>query len=168
MHPRVATALAFAGVLSAQAVLFEHATVIDATGAPAKKDTSVLIDQGRITLIARKIPAPQGATVVNAKRKFLIPGLWDMHVHISDPDQFFPRFLAAGVTGVREMYTGIPAGVAAQWRARPDAPLMALPGFVDGPLLAASGPAPPGAFAVANAEQARAAVQRISGLRIFI
>ena len=142
--------------LFAQPLLIEHATVVDATGAPPRKNVSVLIDQGRIASIAAKIPRPPGATVVNGKGKFLIPGLWDMHVHIADPDKFFRPLLAAGITGVREMYTGIPANVAAQWRARPDAPWLALPGFVDGPLL---GVPPPGAAVVAAPDDARVAVQ---------
>jgi hypothetical protein len=39
--------------------------------------------------------------LIDGHGKFLIPGLWDMHVHIWDPDLAFPLFLANGVTGVR-------------------------------------------------------------------
>ena len=38
--------------------------------------------------------------------KFLIPGLWDMHVHTfikGLPESYFPMFISNGVTGVRDM-----------------------------------------------------------------
>jgi predicted amidohydrolase YtcJ len=45
--------------------------------------------------------------VVEAEGKYLIPGLWDMHVHsVGAGDWHFPLFLAHGVTGVREMSDG--------------------------------------------------------------
>ena len=46
--------------------------------------------------------------VIDGKGKFLIPGLWDMHVHLSVPEIYFPLLVANGITGVREMFTGIP------------------------------------------------------------
>ena len=53
----------------------------------------------------RIVTAPaRGGTVVRAAGKFLIPGLWDMHVHVGDLEpEWFPLYLANGVTGVREM-----------------------------------------------------------------
>jgi hypothetical protein len=44
--------------------------------------------------------------VVDGTGKFLIAGLWDMHVHSlskNQPDRFFPLFVANGVTGIRDM-----------------------------------------------------------------
>jgi imidazolonepropionase-like amidohydrolase len=49
---------------------------------------------------------PPGAQVIDAGGRYLIPGLWDMHVHslfAGRPDYFFPLFIANGVTGVRDM-----------------------------------------------------------------
>jgi len=46
---------------------------------------------------------------VDATGKFLIAGLWDMHVHSlskNQPDRFFPLFVANGVTGIRGMGGG--------------------------------------------------------------
>jgi hypothetical protein len=152
-----------AASLSAQ-ILLEHATVIDATGSAPRRNLSVLVESGRITRIAAEIPKPKNAIVADVKGKYVIPGLWDMHVHIgATPEKFFPLLQAAGITGVREMYSGVPAAVIAQWRANPprnpDAPWIVAPGFVDGPLLAAGGFPPPGAVAVATPEQARQAVR---------
>lgn len=83
-------------------------TVIDATGAPAKPNMTVIITGDRITKIAKTGEAaiPKDAQVVDGKGKFLIPGLWDMHVHTVIgrlPELYFPLFIANGVTGVRDM-----------------------------------------------------------------
>lgn len=83
-------------------------TVIDATGAAAKPNMTVIITGDRITKIAKngEVAIPKHAQVVDGKGKFLIPGLWDMHVHTvigSLPKFYFPLFIANGVTGVRDM-----------------------------------------------------------------
>lgn len=84
-------------------LLLRQVTVIDATGAPARKDVDVLIRGGRIDRIARHIAAPSSPATIQARGRFLIPGLWDMHVHVWNADLAFPLFLANGVTGVRNM-----------------------------------------------------------------
>jgi hypothetical protein len=120
---------------------------------------SVGIDKGQITEIKKSIKAPKGADIVDGTGKFLIPGLWDMHVHISAPEVFFPLLIANGVTGVREMFTGIPMGTIREWRIRTGVPRIFAAGFLDGPLMIQP---PAGAFAVANAAQARAAVRGLA------
>jgi imidazolonepropionase-like amidohydrolase len=53
------------------------------------------------------LPIPEGANSVNATGMFLIPGLWDMHVHLmGSKDLLLPMLVANGITGVRDM--GIP------------------------------------------------------------
>src|ERR1044072_5732919 len=86
-------------------LVFNHVTVIDATGASAKPDMSVVISGGRILKLGRagRVRLPKDALVVNASGKFLIPGLWDMHVHEWSKEVFFPLFIANGITGVRDM-----------------------------------------------------------------
>lgn len=95
-------------------LVFTHVTVIDATGAPAKPDMTVVITGEHITAIGKTgdVRMPKDAMVVNATGKFLIPGLWDMHVHIFNqvsqrpPNAwYFPLFVANGVIGAREMWT---------------------------------------------------------------
>jgi hypothetical protein len=83
-------------------------TVIDATGAPAQPNMTVVITGDRITKIAKtgEVAIPKKAQVIDGKGKFMIPGLWDMHVHTvigSLPKLYFPLFIANGVTGVRDM-----------------------------------------------------------------
>jgi len=89
----------------AHVLTLTHVTVIDMTGAPPKRDLTVVITGNRITAIARsgKTRIPRRAVVINAAGKFLIPGLWDMHVHFTEIERSFPLFIANGVTGVRNM-----------------------------------------------------------------
>jgi hypothetical protein len=155
-----------AGCLSAQTIVIKNVTVIDATGAPARKNLSVSIDGDHITAIGKKIKIPRGSTAIDGKGKFLIPGLWDMHVHLSVPEIYFPLLVANGITGVREMFTGIPMPLIQSWRARGnvarDVPQIVAPGFIDGPPMLWNGAAPPGAIAVATADDGRFAVDALA------
>ena len=85
-----------------------------------------------------------------------------MHVHLNAPEVFFPLLVANGITGVREMFTGIPIQTIREWRMRASLPRIYAPGFLDGPMMLNNGPPPPGAFAVANADQARFAVRALA------
>src|SRR5262245_16093944 len=53
---------------------------------------------------------PRDEDVVDARSKFLIPGLWDMHAHVRDPDRELPLMIANGVLGIRDM-GGEPAAI---------------------------------------------------------
>lgn len=69
---------------------------------------TVIVNGGRITTIGRagSVPVPHDAIVVDGTGKFLIPGLWDMHVHVGsyqDGVKVLPRLVGYGITGVRDM-----------------------------------------------------------------
>jgi imidazolonepropionase-like amidohydrolase len=148
-------------LLPAQSLIFKNATLIDATGAVPRR-SSVQISGGRIVAIQKKIQARRGDQVVDAKGKFLIPGLWDMHIHLGPPEIFFPLLIANGITGVREMFTGIPLPVINTWRSRPDVPRIFVPGFLDGPPLLWAGAPPPGAIAVSTDVDGHQAVRALA------
>ncbi|HET6668610.1 MAG TPA: amidohydrolase family protein [Pyrinomonadaceae bacterium] len=89
-------------------LVFTHVNVIDVRGGPVQPDMTVVISGNSITALGKtkSVRLPKGAQVVDATGKFLIPGLWDMHVHAlypGRPEFFFPLMIANGVTGVREM-----------------------------------------------------------------
>jgi imidazolonepropionase-like amidohydrolase len=88
-----------------------HVTVIDCTGAKPKSDQTVVIAGSHIAAIGKsgRVKAPADAQVVDATGKYLIPGLWDMHVHGTSVPHFAELFIANGVTGVRNMFTPIPS-----------------------------------------------------------
>jgi len=88
------------------ALVFTHVTVIDATGAPAKPDMTVVVRGDRIEALGKtgKLDVPENAQVVDATGKFLIPGLWDMHIHPLNKKDYLALFIANGVTGMRVMW----------------------------------------------------------------
>ena len=55
---------------------------------------------GQIAYVGQK--KINGKTEIDGKDLWALPGLWDMHVHISDPS-FFPLFVQQGIVGVRDM-----------------------------------------------------------------
>ena len=86
-----------------------HVTVIDVTGGPALPDSTVVITGNRISAIGAtgKVSVPRDAQLIDSSGKFMIPGLWDMHVHWYERD-YYSLFLANGVTGIRMMW-GLPS-----------------------------------------------------------
>jgi imidazolonepropionase-like amidohydrolase len=90
-------------------VLIEHARLFDSETATVKDGMSVLISGNRIERVSPdgKIPAGPGLEVIDAKGKMLLPGLWDMHVHLAGDWGLGLMHLAAGVTTVRDMANDI-------------------------------------------------------------
>ncbi|HYU53761.1 MAG TPA: hypothetical protein VEK37_12500, partial [Gemmatimonadaceae bacterium] len=87
---------------SAVSFAFTHVTVIDMTGAPPQADMTVVVTGNRIATLgpSRVVRIPKGGITLDATGKFLIPGLWDMHVHAawsSTIPTFGPLFLVNGV-----------------------------------------------------------------------
>jgi hypothetical protein len=94
-------------------LVFNHVTVIDMTGSPPKADMTVVVAGNRIAALGKTgtVRVPKGAEVVDATGEYLIPGLWDMHVHVfakrSQEKYDFPLLIANGVTSIREMWTAV-------------------------------------------------------------
>lgn len=147
-------------------VAFTHVTVIDVEAGTARAGMTVMFAGGSITAVGKdaEVRLPAGARVIDASAKFLIPGLWDMHVHAAFPGvdaQFLPLLLANGVTGVREMFSRL------DWvdssRARVARGAFPGPRIVgSGHILDGTPPIWPGSVAVSNAEAARRAVDSLA------
>ena len=142
---------------------FTHVTVIDCTGASAKPNMAVVISGDRIAAIGAiaDVQIPKGALVVNATGKFLIPGLWDMHGHLTDAtDSAFPLLIMNGFTGVRDM--GGDLDQIDRWRAeiqqgkRIGPHIIRAGPFVDGPKEGVSN-----RLTVRTPEEARQAVRQL-------
>ncbi len=146
---------AFTALLSfaQQPILFQHANVIDVTDGAIQHDVSILSRGGLIDRIAPNLETPEGARIIDVSGKFVIPGLWDMHVHLTTPD-IFPTLIANGITGVRDMYSDRPPAEYIAWRRYPLAPRIVAPGAMDGPVR----PPPPGSIYVRTEEEARRGV----------
>ena len=161
-------------------------TLIDGFGAPPMRNSVILIDGERIAAVGQvgRLSVPQGAEVISTEGMSVLPGLWDMHVHLminghSDyphwdktyPSLFEPtimpasakQLLLAGVTSARDL--GAPLEASINVRDRIDA------GKLPGPTMYMSGPfiqkAPyPGTelfrWGVDGADDARAKVRRLA------
>ena len=92
--------------VSSAPLVIRHVTVIDGSGAAPSHDMTVVITGRRITAVGREgtVHSPRGAIRIDGRGKFLIPGLRDMHVHLSIiTESSLEAFIANGVTGVRDM-----------------------------------------------------------------
>jgi imidazolonepropionase-like amidohydrolase len=70
--------------VGAQTLAIRNVTLIDGTGRPAVSGTTVLVEGERISRIVRGgIDVPPGAQLIDGTGKFLLPGLMDMHVHLT-------------------------------------------------------------------------------------
>jgi len=124
-----------------QTILISNATVINPGTSSVLPSTSVLVVNGKIEAVApaAELTAAEGALVVDGTGKYLIPGLWDMHVHTDMGDWIpgatkvtLPLFVANGITGIRTMGDELPTIL--QWR---DAIAQ---GKLLGPRMVSSGP----------------------------
>ena len=79
------------------------ARLVDATGAAPVEDSVVIVRDGRIAAAGSRAATaiPQGMSVVDARGKTLLPGLWEMHTHFSGVE-FGPALLGTGITTARD------------------------------------------------------------------
>jgi amidohydrolase family protein len=99
-------------------VAIRDVSVVDVTDGSLRPKHTVLVTGDRIIAVGAsdQILTPDEADIVDGAGGFLIPGLWDMHVHsvanvtwdmgvrsVGNAEWHFPLFLAYGVTGVRNM-----------------------------------------------------------------
>ena len=122
-------------------IAITHVTVINPGTSSVRPDATVVITGDRITGVSSEteFQLPKNARVIVGRGQYLIPGLWDMHVHSAFGDWFpggrdiiLPLFIANGVTGVRDMGGDIPVLFA--WRKQ------IAEGRIIGPRMIISGP----------------------------
>jgi imidazolonepropionase-like amidohydrolase len=89
------------------AIALRHVTVVDGTSPEPRSDQTVILRGNRIETVgsASSVRIPRGAQVIEGGDRYLIPGLWDMHVHTTMPGgaDVLSLYVANGVTGVRDM-----------------------------------------------------------------
>src|SRR5579864_8050248 len=150
------------------ALYIDDVTVIDVSGGPAQLHRTVIVQGNRIVGVVgpegREKARRSGAVLIDGKGKFLIPGLWDMHVHMVFGDWFprgkevtLPLFVANGITGVRDM--GGELEVLQQWRKEISAGTLIGPRIVmAGPMLDGPQPRFPSSVAIRTPEDGRRAI----------
>jgi imidazolonepropionase-like amidohydrolase len=156
------------GAPAANPLAITHVTVIDGTDPAPRFDQTVVVRDRRIVAVgpAPSTAVPPGSRVLNGRGRFLIPGLWDMHVHTDVPAgrEVLRLYVENGVLSVRDM-AGTWARLSA-WRREIAA------GSLTGPRIMASGPYLEGGeigiphLLARTPDEARAAVDSLSRLGV--
>ena len=147
-------------------LVLSNVTVVDVRTGTLQPEQTVILDRNHIASVgpSKSAKYPRNAASVNCRGLFLIPGLWDMHVHLVFGDWFpgareisLPLFVANGVTGVREM--GSELDIVQRWRNEIEAGRLIGPRiYTPGPMLDGPKPRFPSSVAIATPEDAHRAV----------
>jgi imidazolonepropionase-like amidohydrolase len=119
----------------ATSLVFVHANLFDAETATVKPASTVVITGNKIVAVGAdgKVNIPLNSQVFDATGQTLMPGLWDMHVHLAPNDGML--HMAAGVTSVRDLANDIDQLGAMQRRfddGTEIGPRVLKAGFIDG------------------------------------
>ena len=143
--------------------------VVDVRSGEVRADQVVIIVKNRITTVGPRKPTryPRNAATINGRGAYLIPGLWDMHVHLVFGDWFplaqqitLPLLVANGITGVRDM--GSELDTVQGWRNEIEVGRLIGPRIMtSGPMLDGPKPRFPSSIAITTPEDGRRAVNNL-------
>ena len=162
--------LASAAQIGAQTITIDNVTIVDVTNGRLQPRKTIVIEGNRIARIDNASDATHAAATLDGTGMFVIPGLWDMHIHAyftndtarfhSTNEVMFPLFIVNGVTGVRDLGSNLDAILSA--RDSVAAHQMIGPRMlVSGPMLDGPTTRYVAAIKVATPEEARAAVRML-------
>jgi imidazolonepropionase-like amidohydrolase len=150
-------------------VVINNVSVVDVESGEVLADETVILERNRIATVgpSKSAKYPRNAPSLNGRGYFLIPGLWDMHVHLVFGDWFpgaqditLPLLVANGVTGVRDM--GSELEIVQDWRNEIEAGRLLGPRiFTSGPMLDGPQPRFPSSIAITTPEDGRRAVDQL-------
>ena len=156
-------------------VLIRHAAVVDIEHARIISDQAIAIEGDTIRAIgpdrslARKFAAPR---TIDATGKFVMPGLWDMHVHfggeqlIEENKALLPLYVAFGVTTVRDCAEDISPSVL-EWRSGvAEGRLLGPTIYTSGPKLEGHKPIWKGTIEVGTPAEVDAALDRLQAMKV--
>jgi imidazolonepropionase-like amidohydrolase len=156
--------------LDAQTTTIDNVTIVDVTNGRLQSHKTIVIEGNRIARIEDANAVTHAAATLDGTGMFVIPGLWDMHVHAyftNDTSKFhstsevmLPLFIVNGVTAVRDLGSNLDATLAA----RDSIAAHQLVGprmLVSGPMLDGPTTRYAAAIKVANDSEARAAVRML-------
>lgn len=133
----LATMVAAMPASAQELIAITGVTLIDGTGAPPRRDMTVQLEDGRIKAITRTgAKLPGGATIIDGRGRYLLPGFIDSNAHVTvygNPSrrdtsvryadrgeelalEFAQRSLKAGVTTIRDSYGVLPPTLAVRDR----------------------------------------------------
>jgi len=150
-------------------LVFTHVTIVDVASGAFEKDMYVIVTGDRIEQVGTKhhVKIPKDGKIIDATGKFMIPGLWDMHVHSffddrgkAGRDVTLPLFIANGVTGVRDMGSDLEPVLAARKEIE-EHRLLGPRMITSGPMLDGPKSTYKSAIAIATPEDGRRAVDML-------
>ena len=171
----MAAAPAAAKPISAD-ILIRHATIIDVASGKALSGQAVAVKGGDILAVgpdralARRYSARNS---VDASGKFVMPGLWDMHVHfgggpelIEENRNLLPIYVAYGVTSVRDAAADLGDSVI-RWRSEvASGSLLGPTIYTSGPKLEGYKPLWKGTIEVGTPAEVDAALDRLRAMKV--
>jgi imidazolonepropionase-like amidohydrolase len=149
-------------------LVIERVSVIDVRDGTIQADQDVFIEGTRIVAIlpTRTHEVPESASVIEATGQFLIPGLWDSHVHSAASRAWhFPVMIAHGITGVRNMHSTVQDALGLTNSIRHDIESGQLLGprfLANGPIVDGAPAVWPGTVLVEDESSARAVVDSLA------
>ena len=156
-------------------LLIINAQIIDVETGTTLPDQVIGIVRDTIRFVTDRSEqsAFDAETVIDAAGQFVMPGLWDNHVHfrggdtlIAENKNLLPLFLAHGVTTVRDAGGDMTAAVM-DWRSAIQKGRLAGPHiFTSGPKLDGDQPAWPGSLTVTNEEEAVVALDSLESIGV--
>ena len=157
-------------------LLIRHAKVVDVAqgrilpgqAVAVRGDTIVAVGPDRA--LAQRF---EGKRTVDAADKFVMPGLWDMHVHfgggpelIGENKALLPLYVAYGVTAVRDCAADI-SGSVLEWRAAvAKGQLLGPTIFTSGPKLEGYKPIWKGTLEVGTPDEVNAALDKLQAMKV--
>lgn len=156
--------------LEAQTTTIDNITIVDVAKGKLQQHQTIVIEGRHIARIVKSSDETRAKATLDGTGMFVIPGLWDMHIHAyftNDTSKFhstsevmFPLFLVNGVTGVRDLGSNLDATLAARDSINAHQ-LIGPRMFVSGPMLDGPTTRYQAAIKVATADEARAAVRML-------
>ena len=179
LAPLAAATLSFAGPALARDradLLIRHASIVDVANGRIAADQAIAVREGRIVAtgrdrtVASRFMAVQS---IEARGKFVMPGLWDMHVHfgggselIEENKALLPIYVAYGVTTVRDAAADLSSSVL-RWRGDVAAGTLLGPTiFTSGPKLEGYKPLWKGTIEVGTPAEVDAALDQLQAMKV--
>lgn len=163
-------ASASATPLQTNSVTIDNVTIIDVTNGKLQAHKTIVVEGNRIARIENSNAKTHDAATLDGTGMFVIPGMWDMHIHAyftNDSSRFhttsevmYPLFIVSGITGIRDLGSNLDAVLAA--RDSINAHQLIGPRILtSGPMLDGPTTTYQAAIKVGTAEEARAAVRML-------
>ncbi|HEY5780492.1 MAG TPA: amidohydrolase family protein [Lysobacter sp.] len=156
-------------------LLVRDATVVDVVSGELRPHRTIVVRDGRILTIvdARKARQYEATKTIDAKGKYAIPGLWDMHVHfgggeklIEENRNLLPLYLAHGITAVRDAAGDLSPSVF-EWRAKTaSGELLGPTIFTSGPKIEGLKSIWPGDLEIGSTQELEAALDQLQGWKV--